>query len=83
MGSDGIDDIVDWAESQGWTIRVDNNGYRRFFDPEGNYITYYPSTPRNAYRRRLDVLTAVKRAGLPWPVPSKKEQRAQRQKEGM
>jgi hypothetical protein len=82
MGSDGIDDIVEWAESQGWTIRNDTSGYRRFFDPDGNYIVRYPSTPGNPRRRRLDVLTAVKRAGLSWPVPSKKEQKAQRRKEG-
>jgi len=29
----------------------------------------------------LDVLTKVKKAGLPWPPPSKKELRAQRRKE--
>ncbi len=80
MGDDGIADIVKWAESQGWTIKPDNNGYRRFYDPQGNYITYYPSTPKNPYRRRMDVLVDVKKAGLPWPVPSKKEQRTQRRK---
>ncbi|TVS86638.1 hypothetical protein FPZ47_05715 [Mycobacterium helveticum] len=30
----------------------------------------------------IDVLVAVKKAGLPWPAPSKKEQRSQRRKEG-
>ncbi|OBG19440.1 hypothetical protein A5765_02375 [Mycolicibacterium celeriflavum] len=78
MGRDYISDIVEWAESQGWTVQVDKNGYRRFFDLDGNYIVRYPATPSNPHRRRLDVLTAVKKAGLPWPAPSKKEQRAQR-----
>jgi hypothetical protein len=27
-----------------------------------------------------DLLVALKKAGLPWPPPSKKEQRAQRKK---
>jgi hypothetical protein len=80
MGDEGIADIVKWAESQGWSINPDNSGYLRFYDPQGNYITYYPSTPKNSYRRRMDVLVKVKKAGLPWPVPSKKEQRAQRRK---
>ena len=80
MGSDNISDIIDWAVSQGWTVEVDKNGYRRFFDPDGNYVVRYPATPSNPRRRRLDVLTAVKKAGLPWPTPSKKERRAQRRK---
>ncbi|MFN6543904.1 hypothetical protein ACPCIR_12750 [Mycobacterium sp. NPDC051198] len=80
MGSDGISDIIEWAESQGWTVETDNNGYRRFYDPQGNYVVRYPATPSNPYRRRLDVLTKVKQAGLPWPAPSKKEQRSQRRK---
>ncbi|MBV8347599.1 MAG: hypothetical protein JOZ49_08700 [Mycolicibacterium sp.] len=82
MGGDSIDDIIEWAESQGWTVETDSSGYRRFYDPQGNYITYYPSTPKNPYRRRMDVLVKVKKAGLPWPVPSKKEQRARRRKGG-
>ena len=81
MGDDNISDIITWAHSQGWTVDVDNNGYRRFFDPLGNYVVRYPATPSNPRRRRLDVLTAVKKAGLPWPAPSKKEQRAQRRRE--
>jgi hypothetical protein len=52
-----------------------------FFDPDGNYVVRYPATPSNPRRRRLDVLNAVKKAGLPWPTPSKKEQRAKRNKE--
>lgn len=82
MGSDNISDIVEWARSQGWTVQLDTKGYLRFFDPDSNYIVRYPATPSNPRRRRLDVLTAVKKAGLPWPAPSKKEQRAQRNKEG-
>lgn len=45
-----------------------------------DYVVRYPATPSNPHRRRLDVLTGVKKAGLPWPIPSKKEQRAQRNK---
>jgi hypothetical protein len=82
MGGDNISDVIDWAISQGWTVTVDNNGYRRFYGPQGNYICRYPATPSNPYRRRLDVLTAVKKAGLPWPAPSKKEERSQRKKGG-
>lgn len=80
MGSDGIDDIVDWAMSQGWTVTKDASGYTRFYDPNGEYVTYYPATPSNPRRRRLDVLTKAKAAGLPWPVPSKKELRAMRRR---
>ena len=80
MGSDKITDIVEWAESQGRTVRLDKNGYRRFFDPDDNYIVRYPATPSNPDRRRLDVLTAAKKPGLPWPAPSKKEQRTHRSK---
>lgn len=81
MGGDGVDDIVEWAQSQGWTVRRDTSGYARFYDPDGKYIVRYPATPSRSRRRRLDVLTAVKRAGLPWPMPSKKEQRALRRRE--
>lgn len=81
MGSDGIDDILDWVVSQGWTVKIDSSGYTRIYDPKGNYITYYPCSPGKPGRRRLQVLSAVKGAGLPWPPPNKKELRAQRRKE--
>ncbi|MFN2496740.1 MAG: hypothetical protein ABR608_12655 [Pseudonocardiaceae bacterium] len=42
----------------------------------------YPATPSNPHRRFLDVVTAVRRHGLPWPSPSKKKQRSLRRKEG-
>jgi hypothetical protein len=67
--------------SQKWTVNTDHNGYTRIFDPEGNYVTYYPCSPSNLRRRRLDVLTKVKKAGLPWPPLSRKELRAKRRKE--
>ncbi|WP_246584896.1 hypothetical protein [[Mycobacterium] fortunisiensis] len=63
MGDDNISDIIEWAESQGWTIEVDKNGYRRFFDLHGNYVARYPATPSNPYRRRLDMLTASQESG--------------------
>jgi hypothetical protein len=75
-----IADIVKWARSQGWDVTDDTKGYTRFSNPQGVYVTNYPATPSNAYRRRRDLLVALKKAGLPWPAPSKKEQRAQRKK---
>ncbi len=81
MNSD-IADIAKWARSQGWTVVDDTKGYTRFSTPEDEYITNYPATPKNPYRRRQDLLVGLKKAGLPWPAPSKKEQRAQRNKKG-
>ncbi len=74
--------IARWARSQQWKVEDDASGYTRFYDPQGDYITRYPATPSNEYRRMQDLLVALKRAGLPWPPPSKKEQRAQRNKKG-
>lgn len=83
MGGDNdISAIIKWAESQKWTVEIDSKGYRRFIDPQGNFVVSYPAIPSNPRRRRTDVLVAVKKAGLPWPAPSKKEQRSQRRKEG-
>lgn len=79
MNSD-IRDIANWARSQGWDINDTADGYTRFFDPEGAYICRYPATPSNAFRRMKDLKVALKRAGLPIPPPSKKEQRAMRGK---
>jgi hypothetical protein len=76
-----LTDIVKWAKSQRWRVTTDSKGYSRFYDPEGNYITYYPATPRNARRRMADLRTALKRAGLQMPPPSRSEQRAQRGKD--
>ncbi|BBX73675.1 hypothetical protein H7H78_10250 [Mycobacterium shinjukuense] len=76
-----IDKVAKWAQSQQWTVEDDANGYTRFYDPRGNYIVRFPASPSNEYRRMQDLLVALKRAGLPWPPPSKKEQRAQRRKE--
>jgi len=80
--ADDIDKLIDWARSQGWSIEVDANGYRRFYAPDGSYVVRYPATPSNPRRRLLDVVTATRAHGLPWPPPSKKEQRAQRRKDG-
>ncbi|KAA8966912.1 hypothetical protein [Mycobacterium sp.] len=79
MNSD-IADIANWARSQGWTVVDDSKGYTRFYDPQRVYITSYPATPSNPYRRQRDLVVALKKPGLPWPAPSKKEQRAQRKK---
>jgi hypothetical protein len=74
--------VVRWARSQKWKVEDDASGYTRFYNPEGVYITCYPATPSNEYRRMQGLVVALKKAGLPWPPPSKKEQRAQRRKGG-
>lgn len=78
--ADDIDKLIAWAQSQGWNISTDANGYRRFYAPDGTYVVRYPATPSNPRRRLLDVVTATRRHGLTWPPPSKKEQRSQRRK---
>lgn len=75
-----ISKIAKWARSQQWTVEDDAKGYTRFYNPQGDYIACYPATPSNEYRRMQGLLVALKRAGLPWPPPSKKEQRAKREK---
>lgn len=62
-------------------VEVDSNGYRRFYRPDGTYVVRYPATPSNPRRRLADVVSAARGNGLPWPAPSKSEQRAQRRKE--
>ena len=79
MNSD-IADIAKWARSQGWAVVDDSKGYTRFYNPQGVYITNYPATPSRPNRRMADLTGALKKAGLPWPAPSKKEQRAQQRK---
>lgn len=55
MNSD-IADIAKWARSPGWTVDDDSKGYTRFYDPHDAYITNYPATPGNPYRRRQELL---------------------------
>ncbi|WP_067971831.1 hypothetical protein [Mycolicibacter icosiumassiliensis] len=81
MNSD-IKDIARWAESQGWRVEDDQKGYTRFYAPDGTYIVNYPATPSRPYRRMHELCVKLKKAGLPVPPPSKKEQRAQRKKGG-
>lgn len=81
MAADDINKLIAWACSQGWEVRVDAHGYRRFYTPDGTYVVRYPATPSNPRRRLRDVVTVVRAHGLVWPPPSKKEQRAQRGKE--
>ena len=76
-----IDKIIKWACSQGWTVRTDGNGYRRFYTPGGDYVVRYPATPGREGRRLAEVITAIRHHGLVWPAPSKGEQRAQRRQE--
>lgn len=79
--ADDIDKVIRWATSQGYRVEVDRNGYRRFYAPDGTYLARYPATPSNPRRRLLDVIIALRQAGLTWPPPSKSEQRAQRRKQ--
>lgn len=80
MNSD-ITDIAKWARSNGFEVRDDANGYTRFYTPTGEYVTRYPATPSNPRRRMLDIKVALRKAGLQVPPPSKKEHRAQRNRE--
>lgn len=74
--------LVKWVQSQGWQVRRDQNGYSRFYDPEGRYVARFPATPSNLRRRMADLQVALRRAGLQVPPPSKSEQRAQRRRDG-
>lgn len=80
--ADDIDKLIDWVERNGWIVEIDANGYRRFYAPDGQYVGRYPATPSNPRRRRRDIVQALRRNGLAWPAPSKKEQRSHRGKEG-
>ncbi|MDN5759433.1 MAG: hypothetical protein L0H59_13050 [Tomitella sp.] len=79
--ADDIDKLITWARSQGWEVRRDSNGYRRFYRPDGSYVGYYPATPSNPQRRLRDIVTLLRANGLEWPAPSKKEQRSRRRKD--
>lgn len=79
--AEDINKVIEWASSQGWTVKESADGYKRFYSPEGEYIVQYPKTPKNKERRLADVITALKRNGLEWPIPSKKELRSRRRKE--
>ncbi len=79
MGDD-IDKLVKWARSQMWTVERDGSNHYQFANPHGDHVTDYPSTP-SSQRRWHNLVAALKKAGLRWPPPSKKEQRAQRRKE--
>lgn len=79
--AEDIDDLIRWVRSQGWRVEQDNQGYSRFYAPNGKYVTRYPATPSNKRRRFLDVVVAIRAHGVVWPKPSKKEQRSLRGKE--
>jgi hypothetical protein len=76
-----LTDIIRWAESQRWEVKTDSKGYKRFYNPEGEYVAHYPATPSNPRRRMKDLQVALKRAGLQIPPPSRSEQRSQRRKD--
>lgn len=79
--AEDIDRLKDWAEQNGWDVKISSDGYRRFYRPDGTYVGHYPATPTNPRRRLADIVTRCRRNGLAWPPPSKKEQRAQRRKD--
>ena len=80
--ADDIDALLDYARrSLGVIVEVDEKGYRRIFTASHQYITNYPATPGRKERRYREVVIALKKHGLVWPPPSKKEQRAMRRKE--
>jgi hypothetical protein len=79
--ADDIDDLLAYAQSQGFIVEVDENGYRRIFTSAGDYITRYPATPGRKERRFREVVLALRKHGLVWPRPSRKELRSQRRKE--
>lgn len=79
--AEDIDKLIDWALANGWEVRRDSKGYRRFFTPHGDYVASYPATPSNPRRRLREVVRTVHREGLSWPPPSKKELRAARRKD--
>jgi hypothetical protein len=77
-----IKKIAKWARSQGWTVEDDASGHTRFYAPNGDYVTDYPATPSRPARRMAELAVELRKRGLAVPPPSKKEQRAQRAKEG-
>ena len=79
--ADDIDGVIKWAESQGFEVRRDTKGYRRFYNRNGDYVGFYPATPSNKRRRLMDIVNALKKHGLEWPPPAKGELRARRRKE--
>lgn len=80
--ADDIDKLIKWVKSQGWRVESDASGYRHFYTPDGTWVARYPKTPSRSRRRYMEVLGALKKNGLVWPIPSKSEQRSERRKEG-
>lgn len=78
MNSD-IKKLADWATTQGWGVEDKADGHTHFYNPAGDYIANYPSTPSSQGRLTRFTLD-LKRAGLRWPPPSKCEQRSERRK---
>lgn len=72
---DDIEKLIAWAESQGWTVRTDGTGYRRFYTPSGDYVGMYPKTPSRPHRRLMDIKSKLKSNGLEIPPPTKAELR--------
>ena len=35
--------LVEWAVSRGWTTRTTPDGCCHFYDPQGEYVAYWPS----------------------------------------
>lgn len=78
--AEDIEKLTDWARSQGFIVTYSANGYRHFHTASGEHVGYYPKTPSRPRRRLARLILDLRRAGLPWPPRSKKEQRAQRRR---
>jgi hypothetical protein len=69
--ADDIDKLIKWARSQGWEVRIDASGYRRFYRPDGTYAGYYPATPSKPGRRLRDIITVLR---AKWPPVAASQQ---------
>lgn len=80
--AEDIDELTEWALSQGYRVEYSADGYRHFYTPDDRHVGYYPATPSRPARRFARLVVDLRKAGLEWPPPSKKEQRSRRRKEG-
>lgn len=72
-------EIIKAAEEQGFTVTYSKKGHP-VFHKDGEFVTTLSGTASD-WRSGKNGLAFLKRAGLAWPPPSKKEQRAARNKD--
>lgn len=53
-------------KKQGWEIRISAKNYHRYYDPQGNYVADYPSTPSSQTRLR-NLVATLRKHGFVWP----------------